>query len=336
MQSGGGTRVELVMADDPAADRRPQPDAGRQAAVDPRLWRRPCRSPNRPSSKPMSGWPPKASIHSRPRLRLLCRQPRRRRFRSRRSARGSIARSIRSGSRGNRSKPATACSSPAAAGCRPSWLPEEGLRRALRALSRAERAGPWPIMARRWACRRCASSSRGAWRERGIEAAPDQIMLTESGTQAIDLLCRFLIEPGDTVLVDDPCYFNFHALLRAHRAKIVGVPYTPPGPDIDAVRSRRSPSTGRGSTSPIRRIHNPTGATLSPVVAHRLLKLADQFELTIIEDDIFADFEHGRRRRGWRPSTGSTASSISAVSPRRSRPRSAAASSRRGRTGSRG
>jgi DNA-binding transcriptional MocR family regulator len=32
--------------------------------------------------------------------------------------------------------------------------------------------------------------------------------------------------------VDDPCYFNFHALLRAHRATIISVPYTPTGPDI--------------------------------------------------------------------------------------------------------
>ena len=39
-------------------------------------------------------------------------------------------------------------------------------------------------------------------------------------------------------------------------------------------------------------ILNPTSATLSPVVAHRLLKLAEQAGLTIVEDDIFADFEH--------------------------------------------
>ncbi|MCG5481866.1 MAG: PLP-dependent aminotransferase family protein, partial [Ensifer alkalisoli] len=38
-------------------------------------------------------------------------------------------------------------------------------------------------------------------------------------------------------------------------------------------------------------LHNPTGATLAPLVAHRLLKLADRSGLTIIEDDIFADFE---------------------------------------------
>jgi DNA-binding transcriptional MocR family regulator len=39
-------------------------------------------------------------------------------------------------------------------------------------------------------------------------------------------------------------------------------------------------------------LHNPTGAILSPVTAHRVLKIADQYDLTIIEDDIFADFEH--------------------------------------------
>jgi DNA-binding transcriptional MocR family regulator len=93
------------------------------------------------------------------------------------------------------------------------------------------------------------------------------------------------------VLVDDPCYFNFHALLRAHQAKVVGVPYTPSGPDIElfaqalAEHRPRLYITNSG-------IHNPTGAILSPVTAHRLLKLADQADLTIVEDDIFADFEH--------------------------------------------
>ncbi|MEZ2131270.1 MULTISPECIES: PLP-dependent aminotransferase family protein [unclassified Sinorhizobium] len=171
----------------------------------------------------------------------------------------------------------------------PSWFPEEGIRRALRTLSRAERPtladygsplGLPPL--RQLIARRMA--------ERAIEVSPDQIMLAESGTQAIDLLCRFLIEPGDTVLVDDPCYFNFHALLRAHRAKIVGVPYTPSGPDIELFAKALAEHRPRLYITNSA-IHNPTGATLSPVAAHRVLKLADQFALTIIEDDIFADFE---------------------------------------------
>jgi DNA-binding transcriptional MocR family regulator len=169
-----------------------------------------------------------------------------------------------------------------------SWMPEEGLRRALRKLSRADDAtltdygtplGLPPL--RQLLARRMS--------EHGIEASPEQIMLLESGTHAIDLLCRFLLEPGDTVLVDDPCYFNFHALLRAHRANVVGVPYTPSGPDIELFANALSAHQPRLYITNSA-LHNPTGAILSPVIAHRLLKLADQAGLTIIEDDIFADF----------------------------------------------
>src|SRR5690606_15215752 len=104
------------------------------------------------------------------------------------------------------------------------------------------------------------------------------------------LLCRYLIEPGDAVIVDDPCYFNFHALLRAHRAKAIGVPYTPNGPDIarfKEVLEKHRPRLYITNSA----LQNPTGATLSPVIAHRILKLAEEADLTIVEDDIFADFE---------------------------------------------
>jgi DNA-binding transcriptional MocR family regulator len=171
-----------------------------------------------------------------------------------------------------------------------SWMPETALRRALRTLARSDGAtltdygtplGLPPL--RRLLARRMG--------EHGIEVSPEHIMLTESGTQAIDLLCRFLLQPGDTVLVDDPCYFNFHALLRVHRAKVIGVPYTPSGPDIDLFAQALAEHRPRLYITNSA-LHNPTGAILSPVVAHRLLKIADQSGLTIIEDDIFADFEH--------------------------------------------
>ncbi|TPN59610.1 PLP-dependent aminotransferase family protein [Mesorhizobium sp. B1-1-4] len=171
-----------------------------------------------------------------------------------------------------------------------SWMPQAALRRALRNVARADDValadygtplGLPPL--RQLLARRMATH--------GIEASPEQIMLTESGTQAIDLLCRFLLEPGDTVLVDDPCYFNFHALLRAHQAKVVSVPYTPSGPDVDLFAQALAEHRPRLYITNSA-IHNPTGAILSPVTAHRLLKLADQSDLTIVEDDIFADFEH--------------------------------------------
>ena len=172
-----------------------------------------------------------------------------------------------------------------------SWMPVDLLRKGLRGIARTASAADLTAYSspmgsdpfRRLIARRLA--------DQGIEAGPDQILLTDSSTQAIDLVCRFLIEPGDTVLVDDPCYFNFQALLRAHRAKPVGVPFTPHGPDIAAferVLTEHSPRlyiTNGGC-------HNPTGATLSAPVAHRILKLAEAHDLLIAEDDIYTDFEN--------------------------------------------
>jgi len=158
-----------------------------------------------------------------------------------------------------------------------SWMPATNLRRALRSLGRTDD--------------HILTDYDTPFGLAPLRQLLDQILLTDSGTQAIDLLCRFLIEPGDTVLVDDPCYFNFLALLRAHRATVISVPYTQHGPDVDLFARALSEHRPRLYITNSA-LHNPTGATLSPVVAHRLLKLAGEHDLTIVEDDIFADFEH--------------------------------------------
>ncbi|MBB4956040.1 DNA-binding transcriptional MocR family regulator [Agrobacterium vitis] len=171
----------------------------------------------------------------------------------------------------------------------PSWLPEAALRRAIRSLGRADAAvltdygAPLGVFALRQVLSRRMA-------EHGLTVSPHQIVLTESGTQALDLVCRFFLEPGDCVLVDDPCYFNFNALLRAHRVRIVSVAYRQDGPDVEAfarIVEQHRPRLYVTNSG----VHNPTGASLSPVVAHRVLTLADRAAMTIVEDDIFADFE---------------------------------------------
>ncbi len=169
------------------------------------------------------------------------------------------------------------------------WMPEEALRLSLRQSARDRAANHVSYDApqghtglRQLLCRHLA--------ERAISAEPGQIILTNSTTPGIDLACRLLLAPGDTVLVDEPSYFNFLALLRVARVKVIGVPYTPQGPNLEffeiALREHRPRLYLTNAT-----LHNPTGASLSLNVAHRLLKLAESYDLTIIEDDIFADFE---------------------------------------------
>ncbi len=106
----------------------------------------------------------------------------------------------------------------------------------------------------------------------------DQIVVTDSCSQALDLACRLLLSPNDTVVVDDPCYFNFHSLLRANRVTVVTVPMTPDGPDVAELerlfaehRPRLYLTTGG--------LHNPTGATPSAATVHRMLRLAEEHDV---------------------------------------------------------
>lgn len=169
------------------------------------------------------------------------------------------------------------------------WMPNEALRRAIRGLARSDDdllsyygSTRGALALRRLLLKRFAEES--------LEAGPDQLMLTSTGTQALDLICRFLLRSGDTVLIDDPCYFNFQALLKAHQVRLISVPFTPSGPDIAVFEQLLEAERPRLYITNSA-LHNPTGATLSPQTAHRLLNAAARHDVTIVEDDIFADFE---------------------------------------------
>ncbi|QDZ03135.2 PLP-dependent aminotransferase family protein [Nitratireductor mangrovi] len=169
------------------------------------------------------------------------------------------------------------------------WMPNAALRRAMRRLARADDK----VLSDYGATRGLTALRRLLARQfagEGLDVGPDRILLTGSGTQAIDLVCRFLLRPGDTVMVDDPCYFNFRALLRAHQASVVGVPWTPGGPDIASFAELAAAHRPRLYITNSA-LHNPTGATPSAQVAHRVLNLAAEHDMAIVEDDIFADFE---------------------------------------------
>lgn len=171
----------------------------------------------------------------------------------------------------------------------PDWMPQAVIRRALRQVSRSGES----LLAD-------YGSSRGAQElrqllarqsaEDGLPVDPDMVLLTCSGSQTLDLICRLLLRPGDTVLVDDPCYFNFQALLRVLGVRIVSVPFTRDGPDLKAfseILQVHGPRLYLTNSA----LHNPTGATLSAQTAHRLLVLAHEWDLTIVEDDTFAPLE---------------------------------------------
>lgn len=123
-----------------------------------------------------------------------------------------------------------------------------------------------------------------------IEADASNIMTTNGASQALDLIVRYFLKPGDTVFVEDPAYFNLFGLLKLQGVTIVGIPRLSSGPDTDFVEHLLK--TIKPKLFFINTVfHNPTGSTIAPQIAFRLLQLAQQHDFTIVEDDIFADFQ---------------------------------------------
>lgn len=164
------------------------------------------------------------------------------------------------------------------------WLNEEGLHQALRHLGRvpalrvAGYGHPYGYAPLR-------ETVVGAMALQGLDVETDQVLLTQGVTHGIDLVVRTLLTPGDTVLVEQPCYANLLPLLRLAGMRIVSVPRTTEGIDCDALlmaAQMHRPKAVFINTV----LQNPSGATMSMANAFRVLQIAIQYDMLVIEDDI--------------------------------------------------
>jgi len=125
----------------------------------------------------------------------------------------------------------------------------------------------------------------------GIACGPQQIVTSAGATQALDLVSRLLLAPGDTVLVDEPGWAVEFARLTQMGLKLAAVPRGPAGPDLAVMRRLLEGSSVAAKPRvyiTVSVLHNPTGASLQLAAAHELLKLAAAHDLTIVEDDTYA------------------------------------------------
>ncbi|HTH61698.1 MAG TPA: PLP-dependent aminotransferase family protein [Paraburkholderia sp.] len=121
-----------------------------------------------------------------------------------------------------------------------------------------------------------------------IGASPEQIVMVSGITQAIDLLARLYVQPGDTIVVGDPAWFQMFGRFASQGARLVGMPYTPEGPDLDALETLVA--TWRPKMLVINSVlQNPTGTSLTAAQAFRILRLAEQYGFIVVEDDIYGE-----------------------------------------------
>jgi DNA-binding transcriptional MocR family regulator len=125
-----------------------------------------------------------------------------------------------------------------------------------------------------------------------IEASPEQILTTLGVTQAIDLVAREFCRPGDTVFVDDPAWFLMFGSFAAMGLKVIGIPRLADGPDLTRLAELAAVHQPRlyviNSV-----LHNPSSTTLSAAKAFQVLRIAEQHDITVVEDDIYCDLHPG-------------------------------------------
>jgi GntR family transcriptional regulator/MocR family aminotransferase len=127
---------------------------------------------------------------------------------------------------------------------------------------------------------------------RGIGCSAGEVAVVNGAQQAIDLVARVLVDPGDTVVMEQPGYFGAALAFSACEAHVVGVGVDAEGLcTAELARVLRARRVKLLYATPA--VQSPTGVSLSPARRRELLALADEYQLPILEDDYDSPLRHG-------------------------------------------
>lgn len=118
----------------------------------------------------------------------------------------------------------------------------------------------------------------------GLETTASDLIITTGSQQALGLLATSLIDPGDTILVEEPCYLAALQTFALAGARVVGIPYDDHGLDLDALdRAAEQHDPKFFYTVPT--FQNPTGRTHGLEERRRIAEIAHRRGFRIIEDE---------------------------------------------------
>jgi 2-aminoadipate transaminase len=128
------------------------------------------------------------------------------------------------------------------------------------------------------------------WLEpQGVSVTRKELLITTASQQALDLLAKAFIDPGDVVFCGLPTYLGAIQAFRMFQTDLVGVPLEDDGMDLDALEERiaqaRTDDKRLKAVYVVPDFQNPSGITLSLAKRERLLEIARREDLLIFEDD---------------------------------------------------
>jgi 2-aminoadipate transaminase len=124
----------------------------------------------------------------------------------------------------------------------------------------------------------------------GINVNASNILITSGSQQALDLLGKIFINPGDRILVESPTYLGALQAWNAYGAEYITVPCDDYGMDTDALEEALRSAPKFIYVLP--NFQNPTGVTLSMERRQKLVELADRYGVPIVEDDPYGQLRY--------------------------------------------
>lgn len=124
----------------------------------------------------------------------------------------------------------------------------------------------------------------------GVKAGPENVLITSGSQQALDLIGKLLINPGDRVLVEAPTYLGALQAFNVYGAEYVSVPSDEDGIRTDLLEGPLR--SGPKFMYVLPNFQNPGGTTLSEGRREQLVLLADRFGIPIVEDDPYGQLRY--------------------------------------------
>ncbi len=124
----------------------------------------------------------------------------------------------------------------------------------------------------------------------GIKAAPENVLITSGSQQALDLIGKILINPGDLILTEEPTYLGALQAWRAYQAEFTTVPVDDDGLQTDLLEEALC--GGPKFMYILPNFQNPGGVTLSVERRQTLIEMADKYGIPIIEDDPYGELRY--------------------------------------------
>lgn len=123
----------------------------------------------------------------------------------------------------------------------------------------------------------------------GCGASPEDVVVTVGGQQALDLVARLFLDPGDVVLAEGPTYVGALGAFQAAQAQVVHVPMDADGLIPEALEEAIAATARAGRRAKflytIPTFQNPAGVTLSEERRERVLDICERAGLLVVEDD---------------------------------------------------